>query len=96
MKVGRELDALIAEKVMDGTEGVDGIWKFPTWYGTLPFYSTNIADAWLIMDKFGTVVQLTKWSGGYDCKVAGVPTVTAETAPLSICLAALKAVGVEV
>lgn len=113
MKAGRELDALVAEKVMgwklsnatDGTEYWDngkfcgGIWP-KEWNP-----STNIADAWNVVEKMkskdylfslknivkGTFTfSLTDWGGNCSTYAA-----EAETAPLAICLAALKAVGVE-
>ena len=115
MKAGRELDALIAEKVMGklllyklhemetmarktkaGAERVDRM---------VPRYSTQIADAWLVVEKLvemgcyvdigvdehGGQVQLDSFGGEDDRWVLGEST-RAATAPLAICLAALKAV----
>ena len=64
MKAGRELDALIAEKVMEHDlqrwinyptrepvimlKGEDGVWG----RRDIPHYSTQIADAWLVVEKF--------------------------------------------
>ena len=125
MKAGRELDALIAEKVMGLTrhdesyvaEGVGKVLRF-VWRdgcGTcvysgdmfLPHYSTNIADAWAVVEKLVNTpgpngdhhsVQVD-YSGdavvvideNEDWQVSAI----AETAPLAICLAALKAVSQE-
>jgi hypothetical protein len=66
MNPGRELDALIAEKVM-GWKPQHGIHLFPPtdepnrkryekWNGEtmiteIPHYSTNIADTWLVVEK---------------------------------------------
>lgn len=124
MKAGRELDALIAEKVMGLTrhdesyvaEGVGKVLRF-VWRdggGTcvysgdmfLPHYSTNIADAWEVVEKLVSTpgpngdhhsVQVD-YSGGAvvvideneDWQVSAI----AGTVPLAICLAALKAKGV--
>jgi hypothetical protein len=64
--------------------------------------STNIADAWPIAGKLYQQydwIGLDKFGDGYrfliihdDLNIDGI----AETAPLAICLAALKACGVEV
>ncbi len=55
MKAGRELDALIAEKVMGWKRG-DIYWhpyQFanPVDLTDTPKYSTSIADAWLVVEK---------------------------------------------
>lgn len=124
MKPGRELDALIAEKVFEGyildynnygnflvafktdSEGI-AIWE------DLPNYSTDISAAWQVVEKLKDTLDGNKWTGefnlfyngqDYECwwsfsrqtedglyetsKEAGV----ADTAPLAICLASLKAV----
>ena len=99
MEAGRELDALVAEKVM-GWQNIDiyaqirtsssvgaGIEpgnEFPT---DLPFYSTSIADAWEIVKKlYLTVAPYSdnKWHAA-DGKVIAF----ASTASLAICRAAL-------
>jgi hypothetical protein len=107
MKAGRELDALIAEKVM-GTNVFD-FKGLPSYWDAnirrdIPHYSTNIADAWLVVEKL--VKQCYQFGlanesdGKYFCSLffdgAGTFEESAETAPLAICLAALKACGVEV
>ena len=124
MKAGRELDALIAEKVM-GWEYHD--WKTSTAFeytkycficgrtkrlhapveiddfcGTNeapPHYSTQIADAWLVLESLDEwELKRTKYEKGkYLCKIAPYVGATwylevADTAPLAICLAALKAI----
>ena len=131
MKAGRELDALIAEKVMGLTrhdesyvaEGVGKVLRF-VWRdgcGTcvysgdmfLPHYSTNIADAWEVVEKLGrwhgfdfmivmpdpeqTFHLRTYEAGWYEATNDGPErrvVSDADTAPLAICLAALKAKGV--
>jgi hypothetical protein len=64
----------------------------------IPSFSTQIADAWLVVEK---LKQLRPDVGLYDhgwvCTFYGdlVCSADADTAPLAICLSALKAVGVE-
>lgn len=98
MKAGRELDALIAEKVM-------GVHPFDVREGTVRTYTTNIADAWLVVDRLERMdieVKITifpKAATRVDFKdyhTGSEGTVQEYTAPLALCLAALKACGVEV
>lgn len=132
MKAGRELDALVAEKVMgegvpDGYERVgdhwekeepifddDGAytrsWQIVEWPA---LYSTHIAGAWQVVERLAEkwdweigFANLTEELAGmkrgwYALLVTaedycGQPVAYGETAPLAICLAALKAVGVEI
>lgn len=139
MQAGRELDALIAEKVMgwqaqhrsdmcDGSKFIrcsacgalgrgncygDGQGQMQIRCGevvtccdeaALPNYSTDIATAWCIIEKLTTDnpywcidVRQSLKPRGWWCNI-GVPDSWikqwAETAPLAICLAALKAMGV--
>lgn len=120
MNPGRELDALVAKRIMGWNVGgyMNMQWvcndgKDTGWYLTEfgsqecnPFSpSTDIAAAWEVVDKLGerfsfyfhtrgrmTDISVIHWpdnlKGGFD--------VSGETAPHAICLAALKAVGVEV
>ena len=109
MRAGRELDALVAEKVM----------------GLAAPYSTDIAAAWLVVEHMharldpaaqGAHQLLTLmcvghyrdcWAASFDFeltddwheadRIGAYPfAARAETAPLAICLAALRTVGVEV
>ncbi|MBA5872012.1 MAG: hypothetical protein GDA68_18745 [Nitrospira sp. CR2.1] len=134
MKAGRELDALIAEKVMgwkprqskhgywnlDGPNGehftdIDRrdytaqydketgqkVQQAPWWeyfWDEIPFYSTDIAAAWEVVEKadlwslYGSIGD-----GPYRACIQFEDReglMTADTAPLAICLAALKAKGV--
>ena len=67
---------------------------------TLPIhhFSTDIAAAWLVVEKlkdeFGEI-EITVWGGGWgECtqvNIGDLPQVEADTAPLAICRAALKA-----
>lgn len=112
--MSRELDAKVAELVM-GYEliKIRDIYVEGAWNGDnpdslielphqekLPHYSTDIAAAWKVVEKFS--FDLKDWNGcgeedyrGYTCKLYDGRTQveeTADTAPLAICLAALKAV----
>ena len=115
---GRELDALIAEKVMGWgrhdwkehhalertlycgncgtTKGKDALDEIGTfcqqfeWKAELPEYSTRIQDAWQVVEKFD-MFDIVWRSPEWAAWVKGEVTYAA-TAPLAICLAALKAV----
>lgn len=80
---GRELDALIAEKVMGlkvdyEFEGFGGLRvpslvdKYDEW-GYLPDYSTDISAAWQVVEKFYSM-KLDKYSNGQEwrCYLVGV------------------------
>jgi hypothetical protein len=82
-----EIDRLVAEKVM-GWELCDyGFWE--TEVGPLDSEtefnpSTDISDAWLVLEKSGFHGEVGDIGGD------------ANSFPMAICLAALKAVGIEV
>ena len=109
MNAGRELDALIAEKVM-GWRKAGTLWITPTgqqlveyhheWMpeATPPRYSTSIGAAWQVVEKLPphSVDINNENPGGWICSVhtqLGYWEARARTAPLAICLAALKFVG---
>jgi hypothetical protein len=130
MQAGRELDALVAEKVMGWNllccnHGVDG--SHSCWFDTdgkrlhpkvhLKGWdtdsdedgfspSTSIIDAWEVVERAGLVVGKTdegEWMAvhstldrEFEYWFDAEEGVVASTAPLAICLAALRAVGVEV
>lgn len=114
MKAGRELDALVAEKVMgwtyrtfpDGACPLVKHWYCGEQYMLMKSFSTSITDAWQVVEKLNNLWQ-GHWSlvrvdgewaiyeNPYDIE-GYPPTAQAMTAPLAICLAALKAVGVGV
>lgn len=116
MEAGRELDALVAEKVMGWIINVDAYvtetltmseaWK------PIPNFSTDIVAAhqvfssrFLTSQVIGYTVEdpseypaaqdigVLGWAKRWFCTCDGEP-VYAPTAPLAICRAALKAVGV--
>lgn len=125
MKAGRELDALVAEKVMGwcwiendvGQESLQPpieeyaylsrnhpvFWADDKGYTEImPKYSTNIADAWQVVEKLRETHWIQVEVGTLNiCDIGeygkGCSTIqeVADTIPLAICLAALKAVGVE-
>lgn len=131
MEAGRELDALVAEKVMGCKIDRSYVEGWPNWIGgpryrcgcgnyahacgdddiaepLLNFYSTDIAAAWEVVERIKHLKDpdpMEVWiyetrSKGVTCEVywdlgsrlAGRGQVTAATAPLAICLAALQAV----
>lgn len=120
MNPGRELDALVAEKVMgwklfhggiDGPNGEPGCIdsnQIEKHFKELPHYSTSIADAWKVVDKLDLFRAwvLTKYLGYYTVEEVdrdgfGETISKGESAPHTICLAALKlaalkAVGYEI
>lgn len=116
MKPGRELDALIAEKVM----GLGWCQLMPEGYATretgpkrcgcgaigYPYehhapYSTDIAAAWLAVEKLGLFkdMVLSQSEEGmwqiHHRHDEHLNNTTGSTAPLAICLAALKALDIE-
>lgn len=136
MNAGRELDALVAEKVMGAT------WRNITKGGrkrclsfvasrplvtieekktiyhgynqdNLPHYSTDISAAWEVVEEFRRGWQHKKAAAVIDLHISDIVDMNdshvsiyapdikkveawGNTIPLAICLAALKAVGVEV
>jgi hypothetical protein len=123
MKAGRELDALIAVHIMGyektyhdcglmGTRLIEQAGKTYAIPEMIPEYSTNIADAWLVVEKMielGWQYEVQGWGkqhGHHSTFITWVPHnggmkqiihhEEAETAPLAICLAALKACGVSI
>lgn len=104
MKPGRELDALVAVRVMG--------WEI---YQQVPEYSTSIEAAWDIVEHMKKnhthgVFSITgpsddhnkwfcifekKWRGHNLEAASHYDWPSADTAPHAICLAALKACGVE-
>jgi hypothetical protein len=107
-KPGRELDALVAEKVMGWSDCrfkdgrvVDGLGRdqYNKTAQSIPHYSTDIAAAWLVVDGLmaqGLSFLLGKesvvWRARFYKGDGGV-TMPGDTAPHAICLAALKACG---
>lgn len=101
----RKIDALVAEHIMghemEGfrikNKGVHD--ECGNWYPILtPYYSTDISAAWEVVKKLGTWPQVMekaenyyKWTIGY---IGENYTGEADTAPLAICLAALKTKGI--
>ena len=95
LQPGPKLDALIAEKVF----GWNPIYIDNLNLDMMPQYSTSITAAWPIVERFNLYVapaaaQLQGWDAGPTTKQGRWPVtkdaVTAATAPLAICLMALK------
>ena len=83
-----ETNILVAEKIMDGKEGN---------------YAEDISLAWLVVEKFPNVAIFgpnDSWLVRFSDEDGSIYThpidepARADTAPLAICLGALKAVGV--
>jgi hypothetical protein len=100
----REIDQLVAEKVMGwikppATSVLKPMWVAPpkgTVYPELPKFSTNIQDAWAVVEKLKEekLFRLTqslegKWWADFNDERE-----YHESAPMAICLAALKAVEI--
>lgn len=112
MKLGRELDALVAEKVMGipVTEEDGRYWPPPRPGNNFSpheilGYSTSLAAVWEVVEMLSSdcVFEISREKAGhYSCgfyREAYVDPLglgKADTAPHAICLAALKAVGVEI
>jgi hypothetical protein len=120
MVASRELDAIVAEKVMGWsyTRFMNNVHRVsarhPVWqeFIVVPRYSTDLAAAWQVVEKLATGYRnvlientaelLGKRRYWVDIKEHGdlgmidIAKANADTAPLAICLAALKAVGVEI
>ena len=110
MKAGRELDAIVAEKAMGwigvaNRRRVEGTGERTVLLGLpskdadalrdVPYYSTRIYDAWDVFRQF-TDAQIEKAGNNYEVMISAAFSATSDTAPHAICLAALRAVGVEV
>jgi hypothetical protein len=91
MKPGKELDLLVAEKVMGfvGDYHPDVVPVYP------PQYSTDIAAAWQIVEKINMYFKLEKGSNLYQAEFGKCDWVASTSAPYAICVAALQAKGVE-
>jgi hypothetical protein len=99
------LDALVAEKVMgwrweDCFRAYTGVLTVRhEEYGGPPFYSTDIAAAWDVVEKMRErradfyIRFVSTWTVEFDSVAGDYNGYTdGDTAPLAICLAALKAV----
>ena len=106
----RELDALVAEKVMGHKDLVQIAGEPHLTVGDghyldaiCPDYSTSIADAWMVVEKIGLwyadndLAEGIMWTFKIPSDEGGFFIYSAEapTAPEAICQAALKAVEYE-
>lgn len=103
--MSRKIDTLVAEHVMslelrdglvDMSEELNskGCWREPK-----P-YSTDIAAAWEVLEKYlaeGNDIELMycKEYGCWNACLVDIAAENGDTAPLAICLAALKAKGID-
>ena len=101
MEAGRELDALIAEKVLGYRWNRQHLayQKSPVeWVFNLPGYSTNISAAWKVVmafDSKGLVVSLDNEGEGWNCCIGDRYIEGQESPELAICRAALLAVMIK-
>lgn len=104
-EAGRELDALVAEKVMGLKVWQQGRSRFyetnTSVYNAVPPYSTSTEAAWQVVEKinlFSEYVLYRLNSGSWVVCEPGpiIEFARGETAPHAICLAALAAVGADV
>jgi len=98
MEPGRELDALVAEKVMD----IPIIWRGPyvaggpLGLGTPHKYSTDMSAAWEVVEKFDKNTFNLNWLDGsniygigWHCKLGNEHAHKCSTPTEAICKAAL-------
>lgn len=110
MKAGRELDALVAKHVMHllDVDKQHGQWMFDGGIRLpVPNYTTSIGYAWDVVERMrkwhdrGLIFKAYPvgfrfdYSAVFQARDSEQWSANAETAPLAICLAALKAVGVD-
>ena len=112
MPAGREMDALVAEKVMGYEHCKDPAeyWGIPdapkdnkNWkhysrifFGDPPKFSTDIAAAWEVVEKLdGYARDEFHDIMGDECAMRDLWELTSKKAALTICYAALQAVGYE-
>jgi hypothetical protein len=108
LTAGRELDALVAEKVMGWSP--QSVAHHRAWYPShdsdagLPGYSEDIAAAWEVVELVSRMndqnganlgFELQRHADGEWYCLFGSACTRASTAALTICLAALEAVGHE-
>ena len=96
----REIDALVAEHVM-GMERWDSSGMYSEIVPILPHYSSNISDAWQVVEKIEGQILIDRTLGGrWVCEILVNQRTShmaeADTAEMAICLAALKAKGVDI
>jgi hypothetical protein len=104
LKPGREMDALVAERVFGWKRLRNQVGWYrdgdkSTWNMREPRFSTDISAAWTIVEKLKGMEPEIEWSDEihawcvvfYKSKIDSATL--GDTAPLAICKAALKAVG---
>jgi hypothetical protein len=102
LPAGREFDAVIAERAMGMRPAGERMmgWSDDAQWEPLPKYSTEIAAAWLLLEKFNLNVWQNqkpefdqfnggRWNANYWDQFP-YALGKADTAPMAICRAALK------
>jgi hypothetical protein len=101
MQAGREMDALVAEKVMGCNHVIRHLtgWVCADDHQAVPKYSVDIAAAWEVVGKLqkqGMAMSLVFGVYTWECKFGDASDVFGQAkhsdVPLAICRAALKAV----
>ncbi len=104
----RELDALVAEHVMELPEIYSGMYDTGDFGDAdkskpIPHYSTDIAAAWQVVEKFlkdgvarevGVSILNATTCAEFDEEFTTIGMAVEETTPRAICLAALRTKGV--
>lgn len=99
--MSRKIDALIAEHVfglslLDEGDGLKiGDFRIGE-SNEIPNYSTSIAEAWEITEEYKRWALFYWNDDQIKCVLGRGTEATASTAPMAICLAALKHLGVKV
>jgi len=108
LPAGREIDSLVAEKIMGWKPDRDELWRWDDGSGSgrpieCPRFSEDIAAAWTVVEKLGEdgfllyrVSNRPIWRAQFNLAEAVFDWpgyADAETAPLAICRAALSAVA---
>ena len=100
MKPGKELDGLIAEHIFGAKWGItppdidDNFGGEQILISFFRNYSTNISDAWIVVDKIDTTFLVRKIGNKWIARFYGSPRLEifiakANNAPEAICKAAL-------
>lgn len=97
MVAGREMDALVGERVMGKEVSKSCLCAHGCSCprhdeSALPHYSTSMFDAWEVVRLLHMAVR-EKPDGSSRAWASNGPTVEADNAPLAICRAALKAMA---
>lgn len=103
MEAGREMDALVAQKVARLKEVRPAEWRkgewiytynetpFETHWAPVPYYSTDIAAAWQVVEEITDMLHPASYTFIELWEAQSMWACTASEAALAICRIALKA-----